>query len=498
MSTKSAVDVANLLNLVELINSSAKTIINEWAKAPNSGSSEVRSGLLDSRECYNAQRTILSAAGMLTEVVGEPNNRLLEVSSQYFESRALHIAAEHRIPDILAGHDEEGVAIGDIAAKIGIESLKLSRVLRCLCSIHLFKEVAPDVFANNSVTAKLVGNEPLRAYIMLFALDLYSASDYLPKALTDPVLGPSYAVEETAFQLAVGTKKPRWEWLEEKIPASQTHFERNGYPRNVKGVNGTHRVNEKTTNENCQNGNGTAEDSRNGTAAELGNVKPRPELEIFGLAMLGGGRVFGTAHIYDFPWASLGNGTVVDVGGGVGGFSLQLSKNYQNLKFVIQDREQAVKQGKHDVWPKENPQAIADGRVQFMPHDFFKTNPVKGADVYWLRYILHDWSDEYCVKILSSIRESMAPNSKILICDQVMNTTLGCPELPAAPSPLPSNYGYHTRYSHQRDLTMMAIINGIERTPDMFRDIAMRSGLVMNKIWECRSQVSLVELVRAD
>jgi hypothetical protein len=114
------------------------------------------------------------------------------------------------------------------------------------------------------------------------------------------------------------------------------------------------------------------------------------------------------------------------------------------------------------------------------------------------QFISHDWSDEYCVKILSSIRESMAPNSRILICDQVMNTTLGCPELPAAPPPLPANYGYHTRYSHQRDLTMMAIINGIERTPDMFRDIAMRSGLVMNKIWECRSQVSLVELVRAD
>jgi hypothetical protein len=130
------------------------------------------------------------------------------------------------------------------------------------------------------------------------ALDLYSASDYLPKALTDPVLGPSYAVEETAFQLAVGTKKPRWEWLEEKIPAGQTHFERNGYPRNVKGVNGTNGVNGKRVHEDSHKGNGAAEDCRNGTAAEIGNVKPRPELEIFGLAMLGGGRVFGTAHIY--------------------------------------------------------------------------------------------------------------------------------------------------------------------------------------------------------
>lgn len=48
------------------------------------------------------------------------------------------------------------------------------------------------------------------------------------------------------------------------------------------------------------------------------STKPRPELEIFGLAMLGGGRVMCTAHLYDYPWQELGKGTVVDVGGGVG------------------------------------------------------------------------------------------------------------------------------------------------------------------------------------
>lgn len=106
----------------------------------------------------------------------------------------------------------------------------------------------------------------------------------------------------------------------------------------------------------------------------------------------------------------------------------------------------------------------------------------------------HDWSDEYCVEILSAIRPSMSPNSRILVCDQVMNTTIGCEELSKAPSPLPANYGYYTRYSHQRDLAMMSIINGIERTPAQFRDIIERAGLKMTKIWECRSQVSLVEI----
>lgn len=45
---------------------------------------------------------------------------------------------------------------------------------------------------------------------------------------------------------------------------------------------------------------------------------PRPELELFGLAMLGGGKVTGTAHLYDYPWQDAADGTVVDVGGGIG------------------------------------------------------------------------------------------------------------------------------------------------------------------------------------
>jgi hypothetical protein len=88
--------------------------------------------------------------------------------------------------------------------------------------------------------------------------------------------------------------------------------------------------------------------------------------------------------------------------------------------------------------------------------------------------------------------------SRILICDQVMNSTLGCPELKPAPAPLPANYGYYTRYSHARDMAMMGIINGIERTPDQFRALACAAGLRVTKIWECRSQVSIVEMRKTE
>ena len=75
-----------------------------------------------------------------------------------------------------------------------------------------------------------------------------------------------------------------------------------------------------------------------------------------------------------------------------------------------------------------------------------------------------------------------------------MNTTLGCEELEPAPAPLPANYGYHTRYSHQRDLTMMGVINGIERSPREFRELVEKAGFKIKRIWQCRSPVSIVEL----
>lgn len=80
--------------------------------------------------------------------------------------------------------------------------------------------------------------------------DIYTASDKLPQILRDPVKGQSFDVTCTAFQEALGTKLARWEWLEE------------------------------------------------GEQQPDGTVKPRPALEVFSLAMLGSGRVFGTPLIH--------------------------------------------------------------------------------------------------------------------------------------------------------------------------------------------------------
>ncbi|KAL9638637.1 MAG: hypothetical protein Q9204_001426 [Flavoplaca sp. TL-2023a] len=440
-STKSLKDATQLLELSELFNTNVQTVIQEWAKEqePDANNDGASPDMLPSLRLYEAQRTLLALTGKLTELVAEPSLRIMEVGCQYWESRALYIACERRIPDMLAAPADvkNGVSIKTLGAKTGIEADKLGRILRTLCSNHIFAEPSPDHFTNNVISAALVGNEPLRAYILNFNLDLYAASEHLPKALLDKVKGPSYQVDETAWQDALGTTMSRWDWLEEKVTPDQISMPGVGYPSVPQ-----------------------PDSVVQGDTKAVGKpLVGRPEHQIFNLSMLGGGRVHGAAHPYDYPWASLGHGTVVDVGGGVA------------------------------TWGTESFIPMTDQSIN--------ANPIFLAS--------HDWSDTYCVQILSALACAMAPHSRILICDQLMIPTTRPSSAPSsrsapqdaqlitpAPSPLPANYGTAVRFSHQRDLCMMGIINGIERTPAQLQKIVESAGLVIEKVWECRAQVPIV------
>lgn len=89
----------------------------------------------------------------------------------------------------------------------------------------------------------------------------------------------------------------------------------------------------------------------------------------------------------DYPWASLGNATIVDVGGGVGSMCLDLAKAFPDLSFVVEDLPVHITEAKV-VWDTAIPGAIDSGRVQLTVHDFFTAQPVKDAALYLLRNIL--------------------------------------------------------------------------------------------------------------
>lgn len=95
--------------------------------------------------------------------------------------------------------------------------------------------------------------------------------------------------------------------------------------------------------------------------------------------------------------------------------SVALAQAHPNLsKVVVEDYQHTIEQGAAQL-PKE----LAN-RVQFQAHDFFKPQPVHGADVYILRHICHNWSTANSAKILKELVSVMKPTSKILLVEVVV------------------------------------------------------------------------------
>lgn len=98
--------------------------------------------------------------------------------------------------------------------------------------------------------------------------------------------------------------------------------------------------------------------------------------------------------------------------------------------------------------------------------------------MYWIRRILHDYSDDICVDILQHLAGVMAVDSKCLIVEQIMSSV---------PSPL-------TAYT---DMAVMTI-GGKDRNLEDYDRLAQRAGLKVVKLWSlATSAMGVIECVRA-
>lgn len=118
----------------------------------------------------------------------------------------------------------------------------------------------------------------------------------------------------------------------------------------------------------------------------------------------------------NYPWKSIDQpgAVVVDLGGGVGTVSRRLAAFTENIRFVVQDLPGPVKMGQ-DTLPTE-----LKGRVEYEVSDFMADQKLIGANVYFFRWILHNWSDTYCVKILRSLVPAMRRQSKVVIHEYIL------------------------------------------------------------------------------
>ncbi|KAL9112717.1 MAG: hypothetical protein Q9227_003020 [Pyrenula ochraceoflavens] len=111
----------------------------------------------------------------------------------------------------------------------------------------------------------------------------------------------------------------------------------------------------------------------------------------------------------NYDWASVSNGVLVDVGGSNGDAAMDIARHYPGMKCIVQDLREVVSKA-------EVPSDLSR-RLSFMEHDFFTEQPVKGADVYMMRWILHNWSDKYALQILRNLIPAFKHGSRVLVSE---------------------------------------------------------------------------------
>ncbi|KAF8247152.1 S-adenosyl-L-methionine-dependent methyltransferase [Wilcoxina mikolae CBS 423.85] len=187
-----------------------------------------------------------------------------------------------------------------------------------------------------------------------------------------------------------------------------------------------------------------------------------------------------------FDWGAIGDGVVVDIGGGVSHVSTQIAHLHPKLRFVVQDLPAVVAQG--TVIVNAETEVDVASRISFMEHNFWEPQPVKEADVYFLRGVLYDWADKPCINILRNIIPAMKKGGKILIMDRVL--------------PEPSTQPKVVEKLHRAlDLTVLIHHNGRERARGDWEDLVSRtdSRLGIVKIsTPLGSRMGLIELELAD
>ncbi|KAF5591477.1 methyltransferase [Fusarium pseudocircinatum] len=131
----------------------------------------------------------------------------------------------------------------------------------------------------------------------------------------------------------------------------------------------------------------------------------------------------------DYDWNKLGEATVVDlshckelhtlkftdisqIGGSSGHDSTTIAQTFPNLKFIVQDLPQL-----RTSFDEQVPTEIKT-RVKFEPHDFLQAQNTK-SDVYMLKMVLHNWSDEYAANILRHLVPHLECGSRVLLVEAV-------------------------------------------------------------------------------
>jgi caffeic acid 3-O-methyltransferase len=152
--------------------------------------------------------------------------------------------------------------------------------------------------------------------------------------------------------------------------------------------------------------------------------------------------------------------TLVDVGGGIGKTLETIISSYPHIHGINYDL----------------PHVITDAPtipgIEHVAGSMFESVP--SGDTIFMKRIMHDWSDENCLKILNNCQKALPEKGKVLIHDCVLQPSGGLPQI--------------------FDMLMMAHCDGgMERTEEQWRKLLTTAGFSTINFIELLQEQWLIE-----
>lgn len=165
------------------------------------------------------------------------------------------------------------------------------------------------------------------------------------------------------------------------------------------------------------------------------------------------------AEIFDGVAINRDAPLIVDVGGGFGHDLRVVKTQLPPLgrgQLVLEDQASVI-----DTVPND----LYDPDIEYVKHNFFTPQPVKGARVYTLKFIIHDWPDHQAREILRNVASAMTPGySKLWLLEGIVPATNTSRSLAGL------------------DITMMVYLGSLERTEKQWYELLESSGLTVTKV----------------
>lgn len=172
------------------------------------------------------------------------------------------------------------------------------------------------------------------------------------------------------------------------------------------------------------------------------------------------GQIAGILSNYDFSHFK----TIADIGGGRGHLLQAVLGAAPKATGVLFDQPHVVEQLARTV----------PARFKLQAGDFFK-DALPVCDAYVIMQVIHDWSDQESVAILSAIRRAAPAHAKLLLIEAIV--------------PEDSN----PSWVKMLDVFMLAMLTGKERSRREFEDLLVASGFQLDSVIDVGLGTSILE-----